>query len=585
MRLGRIGIGIFAVFAMTFGMAGGANAQDVQYEKPYISDFNINYHLGRDDERRSTLAVTERITVEFSENSNKGIVREIPRVYDGHSVSLKLNSVTRNGQTEPIYSQYTQGDFEVVETGTDDYINGTQVFEFSYTLRDVTKFFDDGDADEFYWDTNGTGWRSYISQLSVSLTIDESLRGQLNDNTRCYQGGYGVSNDCELQPTDEGFTLQVNDLAPGENATMAIGFASGTFAPYEMTLFERFAAVWRIVNIVTSAVGLAILAWLGSFVSRRALRTREIGTIVPEYLPPSNASVAVSSMVFSGQKPMLAAELTDLAVRHYIQIIETRPKSTWRAAEYDIKLIRDIDDLRTEEQEILTDVYGHRPTVGNTMSLKALRNNNSAYLRFADNSKKTNDLINNQYGLKHKDQKTQQLFKKIAIIVLVPAIMTLSPFLLITALIIFSVGKSLWVLTDEGLALRRYLKGLEMYIKVAETERLKMLQSPEGAAKVAVDTNDTVQIVKLYERVLPYAVLFRQEKEWAKRIGDLYDQTGSRPDWIDGQTAFNATMFGSMMSNFSSSASASSASSSSSGGSSGGGFSGGGGGGGGGGFR
>ena len=163
--------------------------------------------------------------------------------------------------------------------------------------------------------------------------------------------------------------------------------------------------------------------------------------------------------------------------------------------------------------------------------------------------------------------------------------MTLSPFLLITALIIFSVGKSLWVLTDEGLALRRYLKGLEMYIKVAETERLKMLQSPEGAAKVAVDTNDTVQIVKLYERVLPYAVLFRQEKEWAKRIGDLYDQTGSRPDWIDGQTAFNATMFGSMMSNFSSSASASSASSSSSGGSSGGGFSGGGGGGGGGGFR
>jgi uncharacterized membrane protein YgcG len=111
-----------------------------------------------------------------------------------------------------------------------------------------------------------------------------------------------------------------------------------------------------------------------------------------------------------------------------------------------------------------------------------------------------------------------------------------------------------------------------------------MLQSPEGAQKVGgVDLNDGAQLVKLYERVLPYAVLFNQEKEWTKRIGDYYAKANTSPDWYAGNAVFNAAVFSSAISNFSTAASYSSASSSSTGGSSGGGFSGGGGGGGGGG--
>ena len=111
-----------------------------------------------------------------------------------------------------------------------------------------------------------------------------------------------------------------------------------------------------------------------------------------------------------------------------------------------------------------------------------------------------------------------------------------------------------------------------------------MLQSPEGAAKVGVvDGTDEKKLVTLYERVLPYAILFGQEKEWSKQLGRYYEQSGSAPDWYSGTGAFNAALFASNMSNFSSSAASVSGFSSSSGGSSGGGFSGGGGGGGGGG--
>jgi uncharacterized membrane protein len=113
-----------------------------------------------------------------------------------------------------------------------------------------------------------------------------------------------------------------------------------------------------------------------------------------------------------------------------------------------------------------------------------------------------------------------------------------------------------------------------------------MLQSPEGAEKIGqtIQGEDAAQLVKLYERVLPYAVLFGVEKEWTKQLGAYYEAAGEQPDWYAGNGAFNAVIFASALSGFSSQSSTySSSTSSSSGGSGGGGFSGGGGGGGGGG--
>ena len=92
--------------------------------------------------------------------------------------------------------------------------------------------------------------------------------------------------------------------------------------------------------------------------------------------------------------------------------------------------------------------------------------------------------------------------------------------------------------------------------------------------------------MKLYEKLLPYAVLLNLETEWAKVLGTYYESLGSQPDWYGGSGAFNAALFASSMSSLSStsaSAYSGSSSSSSSGFSGGGGSSGGGGGGGGGG--
>ena len=108
-----------------------------------------------------------------------------------------------------------------------------------------------------------------------------------------------------------------------------------------------------------------------------------------------------------------------------------------------------------------------------------------------------------------------------------------------------------------------------------------MLQSPSGAERVTVDVNDPRQKLALYEKLLPYAVVFGQEKAWSRELAVLYTAVGATgPYWYYGTGAFDAASFSSGIAGLSAAASSSS---STSGGSSGGGSAGGGGGGGGGG--
>jgi uncharacterized membrane protein YgcG len=135
-------------------------------------------------------------------------------------------------------------------------------------------------------------------------------------------------------------------------------------------------------------------------------------------------------------------------------------------------------------------------------------------------------------------------------------------------------------LEPKGTLLRDHLKGLDEYIKLAEADRLRYLQSPQGALREPVATDDLVQVVKLNERLLPYAMLFGEEKRWAAELGRYYEELGTGPSWYAGQGAFNAAIFASSIGAVSTNVSAAY---SSSGGSGGGAVSGGGGGGGGGG--
>jgi uncharacterized membrane protein YgcG len=135
------------------------------------------------------------------------------------------------------------------------------------------------------------------------------------------------------------------------------------------------------------------------------------------------------------------------------------------------------------------------------------------------------------------------------------------------------------VLTPAGAEAREYLLGVKEYIRLAEADRIRMLQSYTGAER---RRDGTVDVIVLYERLLPYAMLFGMEREWGDVLTVHYQEAGTGPDWYTGFAAGNLSSslsgVGSSLTGTSTPSSSSSGSSFS--GSSGGGFSGGGGGGG-----
>ncbi len=552
-----------------------------------IVSYDIRYALGKDNENRSTLKTTETITAHFIHpNQNHGIERAIPKAYDGHATNLKIGRVTDENNQRLSYSTYTSGDNLVVRIGDPDtYVQGLKTYTITYTQHDVTRYFPDTKSDEFYWDTNGTDWKVPIDTLHITLTVEDDLDQSLTGNTACYIGSEGSNNRCDLTQDKNVFTTQADNLRPGENITLAVGFNAQTFTKYQKTLFERLTAAWFLVLIASIIISPIILVVLALRYSSWSSRGKELGSIVTEFIPPKDTSVTTSSHVIGIGSNQFAAQLLDFAVRHYIKIIETKPKSFWKPAEYDIEITKDITKLLPEEQEILSDMFGKTPAVGEKLTLKSLKNNHQFGQRLIDNNSKLKKLVRNTYDIRHKNTGNSAWFKKAGFILLAIAVLCLNPLLLVCAVTAFLLGYSLWPLTDKGLSLKKYLLGLKEYIRVAETDRLQMLQSPEGAQKVgSIDTNDNAAMVQLYERVLPYAVLFGLEKDWNKQLGHYYQELNSSPSWYSSHSAFHSALFASSISNFTSSVHTYGGSASSStGGSSGGGSSGGGGGGGGGG--
>jgi len=575
----RFFFGIVAVMVLLVGFGSTVQATN----NFTISKYTVDMELGRDSEQRSTLRTKLTITADFPPRQNHGIAPVFVKQYDKYPTHFTLESVT-DEQGTPL--EYTWHNDELRIGNKDTYIKGKKTYVITYTQRDVTKLYHDTGKQEFYWDAIGTAWQVPIQSASVMLKLSPELVAAKRTNLQCYQGRFGSNQRCEVREQGDTLTATARALPDQAGVTIAVGFAPGTFAAYQMSFMEQLIDWWAKLQLVLLAVALILVGVIIVAYYRSTGRRKELEPIPPEYLPPRGTSVTTSAKLVQPfhmvKGSVMAAQMIDLAVRHYIQVIEVKPRTTWRTAEYEVKVIQAPGKLLAEEQEMLRNIFGSSPKVGKRLNLKTLRNNAPYAARVRYSAKQMKGRLIDDYGLQAREPQHTRRFRRYAIIISIFAVLLLSPVLLVLAGMVFylSFGK---VLTDKGLALRRHLAGLKRYIGVAEVERLQMLQSPEGAEKVKVDAADEKQLVKLYERVLPYAVLFGQEKEWSAQLGKYYEQVGEQPDWYSGQGAFNAAVFSAGMSNLSSTAVSVSSFESSTGGSTGGGFAGGGGGGGGGG--
>jgi uncharacterized membrane protein YgcG len=574
--------------AILFGVAAPASAGVDDFS---FSSFDGQYSLGRDSAGRSVLTVVETLVAVFPEtDQNHGIRRQLVDTFDGHPTDLKVKSVTDgDGKPRGFTTESNNGLLDLT-IASDSFVHGSQTYVISYTQHNVTGYFADTNADEFYWDTNGTGWAQPFGKVTASVRLEPSLVPRLTGKADAASGAQGAGGPATVARTEDGFAFGATNLEPRQNLSFAIGFAPGTFTPRDSGFF---AAPWPTLSLVGALA--AIAAAIGAIVLRLT-RLRDApgrGIIIPEYLPPKGVPLLLSSIIAGKTAKANPAQILDLAVSGRLRVLEVEATGLRSKPGFALEFVT-AEGANPDETEFLHALFGDVLTPGEQRTLK--KPDQRAVKRITALMRRVrSDAAADGYRRKLPVARMLLVVAASAVagaitvifaaLALGDAVGGILPAVFIGAGVLGFLATVIAIshvpLDPRGAELREYLKGLDAYISLAEADRLRYLQSPQGAERAAIATDDTAQVVRLNERLLPYAVLFGNEKEWARELGRYYEELGEQPTWYAGHSAFNAALFASSIGAVS--VSTSSAYSSSSGGSGGGAVSGGGGGGGGGG--
>lgn len=578
----------FLSFGGIFQQTAFADVNDFVVKK-----FEADYYLSKDSENRSILKVVEEITVEFPDfDQNHGIERALPKKYQGHNSLQDDMKITRNGESELVSSKTENGNVVFRIGKVDEYVHGEQKYRLEYSYRDVIR--DDlktenSNAKEqfFIWNTNGTQWRQNFRNLIARVHIPKELSSEYT-GLSCYFGEEGGKEKCPTAKKSEesdgsiALTFGASSLSVGQDVTFSIALKPDTFVGYQEPFWVKYIGflLW-----IVSAIEVAITIYLIHLSLTRFRSVKTGDPIVPQYLPSNDISLFESAVLTKANSKVIAAMIIKMAINGNIKIIERDNKGVFsRGKEYILQKINN-NGLTDNESITFNKIFKGNKTEIKISSLRTDFFNDFSYYaekvmkddRFYSSISRTDVgivlllsmlvLLGVLYTTGAFEGMMDRYIGSLSILAILSIVNTVYSMILL----------SLHPLNMSGAKYKDYLDGLKLYMKLAEADRIKILQSVKGAERLEEIGESRV---KLYERLLPYAVLFGIEKSWLHVLSIEYGNTA--PGWYDGTTAFNAAVFAQSISSISSSVNNYTGTSSSSSGG-GGEFSGGGGGGGGGG--
>jgi len=516
----------------------------------------------------ATLDVTETIRYDFGKNEKHGIFRYIPAVYKGRlgnpRQSVKITSVTNESGASQEYKLSSEGDSKVIKIGNEfELISGIHTYVIKYSINHMIS--SEPGGDRFRWDAIGTGWTVPINNVVVKVTGSDKLRGA-SKSISCYFGGSGSTDNCDYQVT-QGSILAAKDTLPaGSGLTLDSLYNAGTFpAPnaLEMFFWETNWYYW-----------LPLVAFIAFFSLwyEKGRDPKGRGTIVPMYDPPKDMNPFEATLVLEEKVSFasLPASIIDLATRGYLKIHKKDTKLHFTTkAEYELEKLRALPSGTSPVDLAVFNLFFDEKDRVSTKELGASFNNKFNKV----GTLATKEVLRKGY-FAYDPFLTQVYVFCLGVAIAVFGVL-LALYFLVGPLgfVVFLAPGAIGLIfaifmpvrTKAGVLVKEDLLGLKMYIKTAEIDRIKFHNAPAKSPEK-------------FEELLPYAIIFGLEKEWAAEFEDIYK---TPPSWYDGNMAnFSIIGLSSDLRSFSDSAisSAVNAASSSSGGFSGGGGGGGGGG-------
>ncbi len=541
------------------------------------------WNVTLDVQADASLVVREEQTFRF-EGPFTWITRDLPaskgiwysdiHVYDGSGSEL-------TGTSAHVTNRQTSASIKVDINQSDT----TATYTFAYTVWNAVGYFDT--YDELYWNVVSNDRDVPIADATATVRLPTPLRSTSDWRQRLLIGATGSTEESTDFSVIDAQTVRFHavDIFANDNMTIVAGWPKGVVTETHRSV-ERSAAAWLLFGGSVAAAILFPLVTLIVLVRRWRRTGRDPKgrkTIVPQYDPPDKTTPAVTGTVVDekASSKELMATIIDLAVRGYLTIEETRG-GLFNKRSYIFHKTphpRHGESLQPYEQSILDGLFEQ----GDDVALSDLKN--KFYQRVNDITKGIYD-ASVKVGYFSKSPMQVRINYWVTGGVLVAAGVGLGSLLpsfavpsdgisavttlglplgigvsgVITALF----GKAMPSRTPKGVAAKEWAQGFKLYLTTAERYRVRAM-TPET-----------------FERMLPYAMVFGVEKEWAKSFEGILTQP---PSWYGGYNAatFSALAFTSDFSNAMTSTIAQTLSSSpsSNSGFGGGGFGGGGGGGGG----
>jgi hypothetical protein len=545
-------IGLFLALVLTPLSPSAADVNDFSFES-----FDATYEISvnETEDKRPEMVVTETLVANFPLiEQNRGIKRSIPlESYQLYPGLIEVLSITDESGKARDFEQTTDGEFLhlAIKSKDNSYVFGKQTYVIKYKQDWVLSNWESGDRNkkpsEFYWDINGNGWLQSFGRVSATVILDQTLsQNVIPESVRCYEGMFGSTGSCKVsQPSENTYVFSSTDLKSGETQTIAIGFNAGVANVDGPQAIDSPYFIWFLLSLF---VLIAIFIWA---IFYRVTQLRNLGKfsiIVPQYQPPKTPDLAVSALVGRKSAHLNQASVIELAIKKLIEIEQVAQSKK------DNFILRRTSEAATNPNQIELLTALGLSKAGDEVNL-------SGDMDAAEQAALSKRLV----ALKSKI--TRQVnsggyFKKRALgipaLVFVGALATLVghiasalalasdsvydvsavPVLLgMPYLVTYWLILSKRVMTAKGVEVVDYLKGMKMYIELAEKDRLDFLQSPKGASLTPSQVQGR-NVLKLYEEVLPWAILLGLHKQWNGVLSNLYEKD-TTPVWLVGAPVFS----------------------------------------------
>lgn len=447
-----------------------------------------------------SMIVTETLRVHHEGiNIRRGIYRDLPT---RKGEKYELLGVTRNGYPEPSFVERSS-DYYRINTGDDSFLPhpATSTFEIKYKVWNIPKSYDG--YDEVYWNVTGDQWSFPIENVSarIELPYGADIIQQAS-----YVGYIGSQESASYQ--GDGVYMG-RYLSPGEQLTIAVGFAPGVVSTEKYISMEY--VLINVTTFVLYLIYLGFLIWAWYKVGRDPVGR----AVMPQYEAPKELTAAQAAwlynkgwvsnivpisliqMIVNGFLKMTTDELGLLFSRK-IYILEKTGKNPSNPEEKCIP-----------KEKIMLDGKYHKRIDLLSSCIES----------------KVSDRMSLFYAKNHSWVLYPTLLLLFCLVFLFVRVSSLQegnglfsylyPPTLMLVVIITSIIFSFLIHqpTEKGKRLTEHLEGLKMFLKATklpENERLKLEEklTPENM-----------------EKLFPYAMALGLEKEWEKKFSNIFGPT------------------------------------------------------------